>query len=164
MVEIAAVDMDTENKGKKKTITVLLVLLLLVGGVYWYRMREARDADPFAEYKVAMQRDDVGGSTPEETLRMFISALRANDDVAAARLFMLDKYGSRTKWEARFAELKMEGMLTKMADDIEKNAQKSISAYETNAQFEVLDQNELVKILIVMELNKFSGVWKLQGF
>lgn len=149
---------------KKKAVWGLVAVALAVCSVYWYRLQAADDADPFAEYKAAMQRDDVGGATPAETLRMFVSALRANDDAAAARLFMLDDNGSRAQWEAQLADLKLRGMLVKMADDIERNARPTNPAYEGNAQFEVLNPDGIVSTLIVMQLNKFSGVWKLQSF
>ncbi len=150
--------------GKKKIIIGLLVAAIAVGGAYWHRMRAEADTDPFAEYKAAMQRDDVGGATPAETLRMFVSALRANDDVAAARFFMLDDDGGRTKWEGRLADLKLRGMLGRMADDIEKEARPTDPSYEGDAGYELLNDDGTVGAVIDMEFNKFSGVWKLQSF
>ena len=148
---------------KKKIIALLAIAAAVLGCVYYYRMQVADDTDPFAEYKAAMQRDDVGGATPRDTLRMFISALRANDDVAAARLFMLDDNLSRAKWEARLADLKLRGMLVKMADDIEKNAKATKPAYEGDAGYELLTDSGVVREFLDMEFNKFSGVWKLQS-
>ena len=141
----------------------LAAAAVVVSGVYYYRMQATDDADPFAEYKMAMQRDDVGGATPAETLAMFISALRANDDVAAARLFMLDDFGSRAKWESQLADLKLRGMLVKMADDIEKNAKPKASLYEGDGGYQLFNNDGTLRGVIAMQLNKFSGVWKLQS-
>ncbi len=148
---------------KKKLIIGLTAIALLVGGVYFWQMQSAGDADPFAEYKLAMAQDGAGGATPEETLRMFIAALRANDADAAAQLFMLDDFGSRATWQAQLADLKARGMLTQMADDIEKNAKPTKSAYEGDAGFELLNDDGTVGAILDMELNTFSGVWKLQS-
>ena len=148
---------------KKKIVIGLAVAAVAIAGVYFWRMGVEDDADPFREYKMAMMRDEVGGSTPAETLAMFIAALRANDAEAVAELFMLDDNGSRAKWQAQLADLQAQGMFAQMADDIEKNAKAAGSAYEGNAKFEVLNQDGTVGALIVMQLNTFSGVWKLQS-
>jgi len=148
---------------KKKIIIGLAVVAVVLGGVEWYRAEMADDADPFAEYKMAMARDNAGGATPAETLGMFIAALRANDDAVAAQLFMLDDYGSRATWEAQLADLKARGMLLKMADDIEKNAKATNPTYEGDAGYELLGDDGMVRLFLDMELNTFSGVWKLQS-
>ena len=148
---------------KKKLIIGLAVVALVVGGVYFWRMGVEDDTDPFRDYKMAMMRDEVGGATPAETLAMFVAALRANDAEAAAELFMLDNNGSRAKWQAQLADLQAQGMFAQMADDIEKNAKPTKSAYEGDAEFELLNSDGTVGVLIDMELNKFSGVWKLQS-
>ena len=148
---------------KKKVITGLAVAALVVGGVYFWRLGVEDDTDPFRDYKMAMMRDEVGGATPAETLAMFVAALRANNAEGAAELFMLDDNGSRAKWQAQLVDLQAQGMFAQMADDIEKNAKATSPAYEDNAQFEVLNQDGTVGALIVMQLNIFSGVWKLQS-
>lgn len=147
----------------KKVIGGLIVIALVTLGVYWYRMRAVGDADPFAGYKVAMQADAAGGRTPAETLAMFVAALRANDDTAAAQLFMLDDFGSRAKWVTQLADLKAQGMLVKMADDIEKNAKPRNSSSDDYVRYELLNSDGSVGAQIGIQLNTFSGVWKLQS-
>lgn len=148
---------------KKRIIGGLVLIALAVGGVYWYRMRAESDADPFAGYKTAMQADDVGGATPAETLAMFIAALRAEDPVAAAELFILDDTGSRARWQERLVALGAAGMFQQMADDIEKNAKATNPTYEGDAGYELLNDDGTVGAILDMELNTFSGVWKLQS-
>lgn len=148
---------------KKKLIIGLAVVTVVIGGVYLWQMRAYDNADPFAEYTVAMTRDDVGGATPAETLALFITALRSDDTEGAAQLFMLDDFGSRAKWQAQLAALKARGMFAQMADDIEKNAQPTKPAYEGDAGYELLNNDGTVGAILDMELNMFSGVWKLQS-
>ncbi len=148
---------------KKKIIGGLAAVVIVIGGIYFWQVKIQRDSDPFAAYEAAMKEDGAGGATPAETLAMFIAALRAGDDRAAAQLFMLDDYGSRAAWDSRMADLKARDVFGKMADDIEKNAKMTEPTYEGNAQFEVLNDNGTVGALIVMQLNTFSGVWKLQS-
>lgn len=147
----------------KKVVGGLVVMALIVAGAYWHRSQSMREADPFADVKVAMAADAVGGATPAETLAMFVAALRANDDAAAAQFFMLDDAGSRAQWEARMADLKAQGMLQKMADDIERNAKPTTPAYEGDAGYELLNEDGTVGVVIDMQFNSLSGVWKLQS-
>ena len=148
---------------KKKIIGGLAAVVIVIGGVYFWQVKIQRDSDPFAAYEAAMKEDGAGGATPAETLAMFIAALRAGDDRAAAQLFMLDDYGSRAAWEARMADLKAQGVFGGMADDIEKNAKMTEPTYEGDAGYELLDDGGIVKQFLDMELNTFSGVWKLQS-
>jgi hypothetical protein len=148
---------------KKKIITGLVIIALVIGGIYYYRMQGVDDEDPFTEYKVAMQSDVAGGATPADTLAMFVAALKVNDAVAAAQLFMLDDSGSRAKWITKLTDLKAQGMLAQVADDIEKNAKPTSPAYEGDAGYELLNNDGTVGAIIDMELNTFSRVWKLQS-
>lgn len=148
---------------KKKIIGGLVAVALVFGGVYFWRMRALDNADPFAGYKAAMAADRVGGATPAETLTMFIAALRAEDPVAAAELFMLDDTGSRAKWQERLVALGAAGMFQQMADDIEKYAKMANSTTEDYARYELLNSDGSVGAQIGMQLNTFSGVWKLQS-
>lgn len=148
---------------KKKFVFGLAIIVLIIFGGQWYRMRVNSDADPFAGYKAAMMQDGAGGATPAETLAMFVAALRANDAYAAAQLFMLDDNGSRAKWNTQLEDLKLQGMLVKMADDIEKNAKATNSIAEDYVRYELLNSDGSVGAQIGIQFNKFSGVWKLQS-
>ena len=147
---------------KKKLIVSLAVVAVIAAGFYYYQTKPDV-SDPLVAYKAAMGKDTVGGKTPAETLALFVAALKANDARRAAQYFMLDDNLSRAKWEKQLTDLQTQGMLVKMADDIEKNAQATKPAYEGNAQFEIVNQDGSVGALIVMQFNKFSGVWKLQS-
>ncbi len=149
--------------GKKRLIAGLTVAVALVGGIHWYRAM-ADDNDPLARHEAAMRSDAVGGKTPDATLALFVAALRADDAAAAARYFMLDDGLSRAKWEKRLSDLKVRGLLRKMADDIEKNAEPVEPSYEGDAGYELLNADGSVGAIIDMEFNGFSGVWKLQAF
>lgn len=148
---------------QKKIIVGLAAIAAIVGGAYWWQTWSTSDADPFAKVKTAMRADAAGGATPAETLGMFVAALRANDVAAAAQLFMLDDSGSRAKWEKRLTDLHARGMFARMADDIEQAAQPASPAYEGDARYELFNDDGTLGAVIDMELNTFSGVWKLQS-
>ena len=147
---------------KKKLIVSLAVVAIVAAGFYYYQTKPDV-SDPLVAYKAAMGKDTVGGKTPAETLALFVAALKANDATGAAQYFMLDDNVSRAKWEKQLADLQAQGMLIQMADDIEKNAQATNPTYEGDAGYELLDDSGMVRKFLDMELNKFSGVWKLQS-
>lgn len=158
-MNIMKVDMSKRNM----IIGFLIVAIALVG-YYVYTIRSFRANDPLTHYREAMRADHAGGKTPEETLRLFVSALRANDLVQASRYFIFDVSLRRQKWLDRLTQLQKQGLLGVMADDIETHARRARAAYDGDAQFEIMNSNGTIGALIDMEFNAFSGVWKVERF
>lgn len=92
-----------EVKRSKRFFWIFLVVL--VAGLvvmatprfmaYW-KSKKALDA--YNQYLEVFLNDNIGGATPEETLKMFAEALRAGDAEKASTYFALDSNGSREKW------------------------------------------------------------------
>lgn len=149
---------------KRIIIIGLAISAVLLIGYYAYVVRSLTANDPLGAYKQAMREDIYGGKTPEETLRLFVAALRAGDVGLASNYFMLDENASREQWAERLREIKDANFLARMADDIEANARPSPPSYEGHAGFELLNDDGTLGALISMQFNPFSGVWKLQSF
>ncbi len=149
---------------KRNMIIGLLILAVALGAYYIYSARSFDAQDPLARYREAMRQDTYGGKTPEETLRLFVAALRAGDVERASSYFLLDDNMSKEKWIKRLQEIKNNNLLMRMADDIERDAKPTKPAYEGDAAFELLNSDGTLNTVIDMEFNKFSGVWKLQSF
>jgi hypothetical protein len=148
---------------KRRLIVALAAIAAVSALAYAYAERADSD-DPVARYEAAMRADRMGGKTPEETLRLFVAALRADDVELAAAYFMLDDGMSRDVWVDRLRSLQREGMLNRFADDIDENAVPGIPAYDGDYGFVFYDAGGAVDGEIDMEFNSFSGVWKLQSF
>src|SRR3989344_7855008 len=100
-------------RSEKKYLIVLVLIVAVVGGGYvlWDRFSEtgkarhwAREAAEAVEkgekaYIDAMTADTYGGKTPQETLDLFVAALRAGDVDLASKYFLLDDGLKREKWE-----------------------------------------------------------------
>lgn len=150
----------------KKYFFLVLVLILVFGGgaAYYFWPRQADPGMLLIEnYEQAMREDTYGGKTPEETLKMFVEALKKEDVELASKYFLLDDNGSREKWEKRLAELKEKNLLLTMAGDIETKAKAGDPAYESDAKFKLYNPDGTVGVLIDMQLNKYSGVWKIES-
>ncbi len=115
-------------------------------------------------YEELMMADTVGGATPEETLKMFVEALRAEDVNLAARYFLLDDEGKGDKWVTYLQEIKDNGLMQKLADDLGRAKVDTESVVsETDYNFVIVNAEGDVVREINMELNEFSGVWKIES-
>ena len=108
----------TNMRSKKGALVALAIFAAVLVGTYVFKDKASDGSDVLAAYDAAMAADRVGGATPQETLSLFIAALRAGDPAAAAQYFMLDDNLSRAMWVRQLNDVKRRGLLGKMADDI----------------------------------------------
>jgi len=156
-------------------VGVFLVIMLVAGGGYFgwnkYFSQEAKTQRNYqkyldwqANYEKAMQEDTYGGKTPQETLDMFIVALKKGDVELASKYFMLNENGAiDQKWINYLINLKQTGNLVRLANDISKEAQPTDSLYKGNFQFKLYNDDGTTGLLINMQLNKSSNVWKIES-
>jgi len=155
-----------------------LVIVLVVSGVYfvWDRyFSEAGQARRFAEeqmrviekaekdYVKAMTADTYGGKTPQETLDLFVAALRAEDVELASKYFMLDENLSREKWINYLQDIKNRNLLAKMAQDIKQEAKPLGSSYKGDFGFGLFNNDGTIGVQIDMQLNRYSQLWKIES-
>ncbi len=93
---------------KIKIISIVFVLLLIVGGLIFVFLESITKEEfipsenigfssqkEYLEYyeglKKEYQKDTYGGSTPKETLQLFINALKAGNTELAAKYFIVEK-------------------------------------------------------------------------
>jgi hypothetical protein len=167
---LAVVSEDCMMNKKYFLMVLVLVVVVAVGwAVYYFWLGASVPQDyqqgmSFIEnYEKLMREDIYGGKTPEETLKLFVEALKKEDVELASKYFMLDDEGGREKWVERLNELKEKKLLVQMAEDIEKKAKPTQSSYENDAGFKFISDTGLVIGIIDMELNKFSGLWKIES-
>ena len=116
------------------------------------------------KYVQAMTEDTYGGKTPQETLDLFVEALKKEDVELASKYFILDDNLSREKWVKALQLLKDRGALDDMARDVEKvspNPEDSVD--EKDFKFILLDNNGLASITINLRFNTYSKVWKIES-
>ncbi len=150
---------------KKYFFLVLVLILVAVGGAGYYFW--PRQADPgmllIQNYERAMRADIYGGKTPEETLKMFVEALKKEDVELASKYFLLDDNGSREKWVVFLDDLKQRQVMIKLSEDINSKAEPENGLYEGDYKFLLRNKDKTVGLQIDMELNKYSGVWKIES-
>lgn len=162
----------------KKFLIRFLVIVLAVAGAYfvWDRFfSEAGKARRLIDAQVrtyeqkekayieAMTADTYGGKTPQETLDLFVAALEKGDIELASKYFLLDENLSREKWVDYLQSVKDRNLLATMVRDI-RNLAKSVDGdNENDFAFEILNNKGLVAVLIDMQLNKYTKVWKIES-
>ncbi|PIP73997.1 MAG: hypothetical protein COW88_00270 [Candidatus Lloydbacteria bacterium CG22_combo_CG10-13_8_21_14_all_47_15] len=162
-----------------KTRIGIVLGIIILAGVGWYFLRGG-DRDEFlpyedfndflaitrsekeiAEYtenlKEAYRNDTYGGDTPEETLNLFIDALKAGDTALAAKYFIVEK-------QARMAEELRAGIDSGGVDlfltSLEGNRTESGYAEDHFFSYEIKGN---LAMTIELVKNPYSPVWKIES-
>lgn len=153
----------------KNTLKYLLaigaIILIGLGALFLIQyLRDADDPEKQAEkYMEALEKayreDQYGGNTPEETLQLFIDALKKGDTDLAAKYFVLDK---QEKNKEDLARVKKEGELNAMIKDLE-SVSRGNDINKDSARFVVTNKNKEV-ITIINIVRGPNGKWKMLDF
>jgi len=178
---------QTSKPKRKKTvfIVILAILVILFGlflyvggykmlkGLYddWNTSRKAHEAiqqynEFLDQYYKTLAEDTYGGKTPQETLDMFVVALEKGDIDLASKYFALDDNLSRKELSDNLKKLINDGRLSEILQ-ILKNAEKSPKDLAGTNSFQFVTWNSdrtLVEHTIFMQFNRYSQVWKIEGF
>ena len=136
-------------------IAVMGVLLLLV--VQYFRYRNSPEYQVTQNLKNLEKQyaeDPYGGDTPEETLRLFVDALKTGDTELAAKYFVLDK---QQEWREDLAKIEEKGLLDEMVRDLEKATLK----INDDAAFYTLLRDDGFESQLVMHKSSLNGKWKI---
>ena len=126
-------------------------------GVDYWRYKTSPEYQLKQEYErmeKAYAEDMYGGNTPEETLQLFIDALKKGDTNLAAKYFVLDR---QEEQRLDLAKMKQKNLLDEMIKDLKKT--KSTVKSDT-AYFTLIRENDLPSELI-MHKNSLTNKWKI---
>src|SRR3989344_9343686 len=166
---------------KHYIILAALFILLAAGGLggYWYwtnylspealeAKKAAGDVEKFfaaqKAFEDAMKADTFGGKTPQETLNMFIDALKKGDVELAAKYFELEtndmdpNYLTRKKWEDGLKKAKEENRIEEILVNLQKSqTSKRDIGSEDGYEFIVVGGDGIVDYSMNLRLNKYSN-------
>lgn len=147
----------------KKIILIILVLVgagVLLWGVVWlfnyyqYRNSPEYQAQKYLDEMEKKYREDTyGGSTPEETLQLFIAALKKGDTDLASKYFVAEKW---EEWKNYFQDknTNIENLIT------EAKKLKLSKKDNQRAFFTIVNEQNVVEVQVVLILNSNSK-WKI---
>ena len=120
-------------------------------------------------FEATMRADTYGGKTPEETLAMFVDALKKGDIDLASKYFMLDTntqspdYLTRNSIKKVLEEKENRDGLQEFISLVENATSTSEKPlFEGDFGFIIKQSGEVISD-VNMGLNKYSGVWKIES-
>lgn len=116
------------------------------------------------QYKDAMKQDTYGGKTPEETLQMFIEALKKGDIELASKYFIIDTKNSREEWKKALEKADGESRLNEVIGILLQAKPDPTAAISKDYYvFAARDENGVVVADIDLRFNSEAGVWKIES-
>ncbi len=166
---------------KRKLLFVFVVVAVIIGGVfsffYFYPTavksragveQMQRYAENVQSLEQELATDIYGGRTPEETLQLFVAALREGDTAKAAKFFMpeadpfVSPHLSWAKFEKGLEKIEKDGRLNEFADEILKYNQVSENS-GLSAWLASKNSNGKTISEIRMVSNTYADIWKLDN-
>ncbi|MEK7581949.1 MAG: hypothetical protein AAB488_01310 [Patescibacteria group bacterium] len=152
---------------------MVFVAVIIAGGI-WYRnkkefdpsvdLRTFKTAGEYENYYKNLdelyKKDTYGGATPEETLALFIDALKKGDTDLAAKYFVPEKQKNETE---DLAIGKRKGILVELVNILEKNKKGSYSADKNYFEFNTFDKNNIAEFSFSLVFNPSTKIWKIES-
>ena len=139
-------------------IAILGVIALYTVRYFNPENRQIREAERLIEELKRQEREDpYGGTTPEETLRLFIEALKKGDIELASKYFIWDK---QEEWKKNLIQITDKKLLDEMVKDLQKDKypHKIDNTFITYSIAN--DKNEIALTIYLKRIP--SGIWKIQ--
>lgn len=163
------------NKKNLIWVTIILIIVIVIGLYFLFFQKDkefvVRDKDSFKsgqdylnyleQYKQAQSKDTYGGKTPEETLQLFIDALKKGDTELASKYFILSKQGEMENDLKQGIE---SGGIARLIDyysngEIGKTHIDSLNIY----RFRILKEKDQPGFRLDLILNESTNVWKIES-
>ena len=139
-----------------------MIIALAMGGLYflnYYFSPEQKAMRYYKDLERQYAEDTYGGSTPEETLQLFIDALKAGDIDLASKYFVVEKQ----KEQREFLEkVDVAGNLGLLLDELSKTNYSKRDFNGLGESFIFTFRNEKDNTAITIDVGKLQkGTWKI---
>lgn len=141
------------------TLAIVALGAIALYGIQFYRYKnspEYRVLKDMENLKKQYAEDPYGGDTPEETLRLFIDALKSGDTDLAAKYFILDK---QQEWRKDLAQIKDKGLLKNVTTELENT--KLTKKTEEEAFFTLVNKDNIADAELIIGKNIYNKRWKI---
>ncbi len=175
-MEIQNEESKTKTAGQKLKSGVIIAILTIVGwalgyilGIYGYAfvigpaVSQYKYKQALEEYIKPYKEDFVGGDTPEETVDLFIEALKKGDYELASRYFVVDE---QEKWKKMFNEATKQ-QNEDWAKEIEDNKKLWRKEKQDEKSFEFwynIGEGEDERTHSIYLEKNMNNKWKIESF
>jgi hypothetical protein len=179
-------NIEEQDKSSKKSelkfaIIFILIILIVVSFGLGYQKYINNEKEKLAQenyqkylnfektYEEAMKADTYGGKTPEETLQMFIDALKNEDIELASKYFALNTnekseyYLTRKEWEEALMRAKEQNKIKDIINILNKLKIDPSHNFNKEVWFVSKNNQGLVEYSVILKLNEYTKVWKIES-
>ncbi len=122
------------------------------------------------ELEQALRNDTVGGKTPEETIKLFLAALKAGDMNLAAQYFAIDTnersvyYLTRQQWIDALNYKQEKGEIGNIITTVEKMVPSQRDTGSKNSiDYVLLNKDGLAEYSMSLKFDIYSKIWKIES-
>ncbi len=148
-----------------------VVVVLVIGGWFLFGSEKnpSYDSDKkqsdlyqkeLSSWVEKQKQDTYGGDTPQETWDMFVSALKKGDVDLASKYFVVEK---QEEWKDNMLSIKNGNVLPKMINDLVNNYKVLGLTKADDFRYIKKNKNGIVVAEIVLILNKYTNIWKIES-
>jgi len=155
--------------GFVKFFIAFVILVFLVMSMYWYfgvykKQADAkRAAADYMEYRRSIfQADRFGGTTPLETLEMFIKALEAGDAELATMYFEPNDDGSREQYRRVLVDTYNAGNFPAIVEAL-RHAQADPHGIIGEYTYRYVSFDENGELLVYLDLIYNGDIWRIDS-
>ena len=139
-----------------------LIIVLAFGSIYYlnyYNSPEQKAMRYYADLEKQYAEDTYGGKTPEETLQLFIDALKAGDIELASKYFVVEKQKEQREF---LKKVDVAGNLGLLLDELSKTSYSKRDFNGLGESFIFTFRNEKDNTTINVDVGKLqNGTWKI---
>ena len=136
-------------------VAIGMGILFAIDYIRYQKSPEYQAQKEVEHIKKEYREDPYGGDTPEETLHLFIEALKKGDTNLAAKYFVLDK---QEEWRGDLAKIQEKGLLGEMIGDLGNLKADKIEG-DTARYFIVAENGQGAPLVLIRIAN---GKWKIR--
>ena len=140
--------------------------VLILAGVLWLffpllraTYNDYRAKQMIYEMERPYREDAYGGVTPEATYALFIAALKQGDIDLASKYFSPKR---QAEWLKNLQQISKEKKLPSMIEDLRRMKPKG-SLAKNVFQFDLVNENAEVILLMTLAQNTFTHKWKIES-
>jgi len=153
----------------KKILIIVAIALAVIGVIFLYSARDLISYKYFSnkylgeieDLQNAYKHDPYGGTTPEETLELFVSALKAGDAKSASNLFVPEKRKESLK---DIKTIISNGRVSDVINELENYENKRLDESDMLFYFSTRYEDEEGDYWsqTIMFKNEYTGKWLIR--
>jgi hypothetical protein len=155
------------NNRKKKLIWAGIVLAILIMAVIGWQYWQYTHSAYYQQMKAAktlekLYADDtMGGKTPEETLALFLEAVKKEDFDLASQYAI---YGMRDSIKGNLLKIKNDGNINLLIEDLNRIEKVMTPEFGPDSLDFVIKENDIKKYTVLSMGKNKLGIWKINEF